>query len=83
MGAGDGDHGAAHKGLALLSDRILSSLIDNAKRDGFDDRFGLVEYLTKVYGGDLVQNALRVNELERTERSLGDISRRANNVDLV
>ena len=83
IGDGGEDPVASPKGVDLLSDRVLSSLIDSAKRGGFDDQFGLVAYLTKVYGGDLVQNAIMVNELERMERGLDGISRRVNNIDVV
>ena len=43
----------------------------------------MVAHLAKNYGGDLVRNALRVNELEATEKQLGDMSRRLNDIDLV
>ena len=71
------------KGIAQISDEVLSSLIDAARLGGIEDQFILVAHLTQLYGGDLIQNAIRVNEIEADDKKLDDMRRRPDNIDLV
>ena len=70
------------KGCAPLPDPVIASLIANARRDGFSDQFGLVAYLTNVYGGDLIQNALGAKEMELSDSGRDEIKRRVGHIDI-
>ena len=71
------------KGLPQLSDSVLTALVAAARKDGFDSQFSIVAYLTKVYGGDLVQNAMRVYELEKMDGELENLRQRVDDIDLI
>lgn len=71
------------RSLTSFPDEVLSSLTDSERREVRADQFGLLGYRARLYGGDLVRNACRINDICSIDKGIDELMHRSDRLEVV